>query len=537
MADSRIRIIIADDEQNICEMLKRLIRFDELGLKLVHMSSDGEDLRKKIVECQPEIVITDIHMPVMDGLEVIRWCNENGYKVNFVVLSGYHQFEYAYNALKYKVNDYLLKPVNEDELNETLKRIAEKIREGAAPKDNFAYLHSLHDYFMRSAAHDIIKGRQSSSVFQDVNIINREFMLKLQPGAFRFFYLSVDDRRAEKKVDEQMTSVVEKLRDIAEKRLSLYCYEYINWEQRRGLKCFINYAPNLERDLERELKNLYEEARALVDIFNGMHVTMCIGEAVQNASEIPLAEKCAWNTLFGRFGIGTNRMIWCGQLGNGDLKDRTKEWTKRIQHTWDVLDEDGFCEVIQEIFSMSKSVESTKEYAQFVREIDHIAGACQESFCQKTGLELPDDKNEMRRTYLNDVNSIEEYRDMVIQVYGSQIRECAMMVDKKNLKPIRLACSYVEEHYNEPIKLEDVAEIVNLNPAYFSTLFVKKTGQNFIEYVTLFRIKKACELLSNSDMNINEIADSLGFPDARYFSKLFRKKMGLKPTEYRRIYG
>lgn len=95
----------------------------------------------------------------------------------------------------------------------------------------------------------------------------------------------------------------------------------------------------------------------------------------------------------------------------------------------------------------------------------------------------------------------------------------------------------MEEHYQEAIKLEDVAEIVNLNPAYFSTLFVRKTGQSFTEYVTLFKIKKACELLTNSDMNINEIAGSLGFPDARYFSKLFRKKMGLKPTEYRRIYG
>ena len=537
MANEKIQIIIADDEQNICEMLKRLIRFDELGLTLVHMSSDGEDLRKAIEDYRPEIVITDIHMPVMDGLEVIRWCNENGYKTSFVVLSGYHQFEYAYNALKYKVNDYLLKPVNEDELNETLKRIVEKIREGITPKDNSAYIHSLHEYFMRSAAHDMVKGRQSSSIFLNIDVINREFMLNLQPGTFRFIYLSVDDRRVEKTVDEQVTSVVEKLRDMAEKRLSRYCYEYVSWEQKRGLKCFINYAPGMEKDLERELKNLYEEARALVDIFSGMHVTMCIGAAVLDASDIPYAEKCAWSTLFSRFGIGTNRMIWHEQMGDGEIEERTADWTKRIQHTWDILDEPGFRQVIQDIFSVPRSVEISKKYALFVRDINHIIGACRESFCLKTGLSLSGDKSELRRPYLSDVNSLEEYRDLMVQVYGSQIRECATMVDKKNLKPIRLACSYVEEHYNEPIKLEDVAEIVNLNPAYFSTLFVKKTGQNFTEYVTLFRLKRACELLSHSDMNINEIAASLGFPDARYFSKLFRKKMGLKPTEYRRIYG
>lgn len=537
MANGRIRIIIADDEQNICEMLRRLIRFEELGLELVHMSSDGEDLRAAIVQRRPDIVITDIHMPVLDGLEVIRWCNENGHKTNFVVLSGYHQFEYAYNALKYKVNDYLLKPVNEEELNETLRRIVEKIRKGISPKDNSAYIRSLHDYFMRSVAHDTVKGRESSGVFQSIDVINREFMLNLQPGAFRFIYLSVDDRRAEKTEDEQVTSVVEKLRDMAEKMLFRYCNEHVSWEQKRGLKLFINYAPDLEKELERGLKNFYEEARALVDIFSGMHVTMCIGKAVRESSEIPYAEKCAWNSLFCRFGIGTNRMIWYEQLQDADLEERIKDWTKRILHAWDVLDEEGFIRVIREIFSMPKSVEATKKFALFVREINDVVGSCRESFCQKTGLELTEDRGETRRSYLGDVDSLEEYRDMIIRVYGSQIRECAELVDKKNLKPIRLACSYVEEHYNEPIKLEDVAEVVNLNPAYFSTLFAKKTGQNFTEYVTLFRLKRACELLSHSDMNINEIAATLGFPDSRYFSKLFRKKMGLKPTEYRRIYG
>ena len=169
MANRKIQIIIADDEQNICEMLKQLIRFDEMDMELVHMSNDGEDLKKSIMLYRPDIVITDIRMPVTDGLEVIRWCNENGYKTNFVVLSGYHQFEYAYNALKYKVNDYLLKPVNEDELNETLLRIGEKIRKGSVEKDNMVYIHTVHDYFMRNVAHDVIKGRKTSSTFSNLD--------------------------------------------------------------------------------------------------------------------------------------------------------------------------------------------------------------------------------------------------------------------------------------------------------------------------------------------------------------------------------
>lgn len=214
-----------------------------------------------------------------------------------------------------------------------------------------------------------------------------------------------------------------------------------------------------------------------------------------------------------------------------------KEWETQIRHAWDVLDEEMFANTIYDIFSVPRAVETTKDFAEFVHEIGAIAEEGKESFFQKTGLEAPEDREVSPNPRLDDSDSMEEYRDSLISLYSAQIRECSEMADKKNLKPIRLACSYVESHYNEPIKLEDVAKVVNLNPIYFSTLFARKTGQNFTEYVTLFKLKKACELLADSDMNINEIADSLGFTDARYFSKLFRKKMGLKPTEYRRIYG
>lgn len=534
MENNRIRIVIADDEQNICEMLKRLIRFEELGLELIGMVSNGEDLRKIIVTERPDIVITDIHMPVMDGLEVIRWCNENDYTTNFIVLSGYHQFEYAYNALKYKVKDYLLKPLNEDDLNETLKRIANGIREGDQKQDNSAYIDSLHEHFMKTAPQ--YKNGQKP-VFDTIEGLNQEFMLKIKPGIFRFLYLCVDDLRKEKNENEQLNSIIEKLNDLAEKKLRHCCYEYVFRYKTRAMKVFLNYATERENEVERELKNLYEEAQGLADLFNGMHVTVCVGKPVGESSQIPEASRSAWHVMFCRFGIGTNRLIWYEQLKSADLSMQRKDWETKIQHAWDVLDPSLFSYTIREIFSVPRTVETTKDFAEFIYEIRDIAEEGKEAFFQKTGLETEDDKEESAIPCLDDSDSFEEYRDILISMYETQIRKCSEMTDKKNLKPIRLACSYVERHYNEPIKLEDVAKVVNLNPIYFSTLFAKKTGQNFTEYVTLFKLKKACELLSGSDMNINEIADSLGFTDARYFSKLFRKKMGLKPTEYRKIYG
>ena len=105
---SGIKLIIADDEPFICGMLEKLIEFDALGLELIDCVHDGETMEAKIEELRPDIVLTDISMPRQDGLDVIRKTREKNNSCRFVIISGYKQFEYAYNALKYNVDDYLL---------------------------------------------------------------------------------------------------------------------------------------------------------------------------------------------------------------------------------------------------------------------------------------------------------------------------------------------------------------------------------------------------------------------------------------------
>ena len=534
----RFKIIIADDEQNICEMLKRLIRFDELGLELTALVFDGESLRDAIEKTKPDIVITDIHMPIMDGLEVIRWCNENSYNVSFIVLSGYHQFEYAYNALKYKVNDYLLKPVDEEELNETLKKVIKELNDKAQPKDDSPYIESIHNYFMSNVLRTASEegNDQANLVFHTLESINREYMLKLQPGYFCFCCLCIDDQRIEKSKDEQINSIIKKLLDIIEKRMSGFCFEHICYSGDKYINILLNYKRE-EHDLfEKELKAIYDDAKIFVDVFRGMHITMCVGERTTESHMIPSVYKSCWLAVFARFGLGTNKVIWSERLSNYELGVKPREWTEQIKHTWDILEAKSFDKIINEIFLMPRSMQISKDFASFVFGLGDMLNDCKTSFEQRTGIEL-DGEEEDLVSMMGEADSLEDYKTRLLNIYRARISECSELVEKRSLKPIRLACAYVEEHYKEPIKLEDVARVVNLNPSYFSALFTRKTGQSFNEYVSLYKIKKSCELLSGSNMNINEIADTLGFTDARYFSKLFRKKMGIKPTEYRRIYG
>lgn len=166
-------------------------------------------------------------------------------------------------------------------------------------------------------------------VYDNVDMVNQEFMLKVEPGIFRFLFICVDDLRKDKQGNEQLNSVIEKLKDLAEKKLSHCCFEYVCRARTRSMKIFLNYPSDQEDEVESELKRLYEEAQGLADLFNGMNITVCIGDSMNNPKEIPAAARSAWYTMFCRFGIGTNRLIWYGQLRRADISAQKKNGKRR----------------------------------------------------------------------------------------------------------------------------------------------------------------------------------------------------------------
>ena len=117
------------------------------------------------------------------------------------------------------------------------------------------------------------------------------------------------------------------------------------------------------------------------------------------------------------------------------------------------------------------------------------------------------------------------------------MKEISLEVEKQNIRPVRQVIDYIESNYDKPIKLSDVASEVHLNPVYLSNMFKKETGENFSDFLINYRMGLAKDMLQNTKMNINEIADSVGYSNARHFSKMFKKVVGIRPTEYRKIYG
>lgn len=528
-----VKLLIADDEWNICELFENIIQFEDIGLSLIGTARDGVELCEMIEEKKPDIIITDICMPKKDGLQVIQQCRNNQNNCRFIVISGYRQFEYAYNALKYNVSDYLLKPINEDELNQVLRRLASEIRkekkgEKLPDKDEV-----IKNYFLEN----VLDGDNVGNLTDEYSELNKTYSLKLRSGYFLFFYLKLDDRRENRQLDEQLTSILKKLNRLVRKYLQDACYEILIQERFDALKVLINYDRREESVIEKRLEELFLEGRTITDIFNGLNLTICVGDPFQQLNRAAVAGKTAWTVLFSRLGLGTNQIIYYRQLKEPDIGDKLVRWEKAIIRSWETLDTKLFQATIEEMFLQPQTEMCSYAFATFIPQIKEIADTKKSHFVKQHDVTLQNlDKQEVL-SVINLSVTFEECKEALIQYNCDEIKMLEELVDKKNIRPIRMACEYVQQNIQGNIKMEDVAALVNLSPAYFSSLFTKKMNQTFSDYIIMVRIKKACGYLENSDMKINEIALAVGLNDVRYFSKLFRKKIGIKPTEYRKIYG
>ena len=193
-----LKVLISDDEQNICHLIESMIDWDEMGLTLVGMTHNGMDACQKIDQLQPDIVITDIKMPQMDGLEVIKHTLKQPSAPKFIVISGFSNFQYAYTAIKYGVEDFLIKPLSSEELRGSLEKTILKIMSSRAKlRSDKGHTFQMNEackkvrwIFLASLFNHSIALNQ-----RDIEEVNAEFYFSFEEGLFRPVQLVLDGKR------------------------------------------------------------------------------------------------------------------------------------------------------------------------------------------------------------------------------------------------------------------------------------------------------------------------------------------------------
>ena len=527
---AKLKVVIADDEQLICSMLAKLINWDELGLMLTGHAYDGGELLSLIESEQPDIVITDICMPLMDGLDVIRLAKQRGYPCRFVVISGYRQFDYAYNALKYDVADYLLKPIDAKELNSALEKISEDLRaNGASSQDNTGMLRS---FFMKKAFYDA----ETSDL--SMESLNGTYSLNFRTGLFRFLLVKIDYTDDIKVIYDNLSSLQKKVEETMDRIFGPLCYDILYDRKTDRVEILLNYEREKDREIRQNMPALLLQVKNVTDLFSGLYVTVGIGDEYPELAGAICSRDEAQKAIWARMVLGFQKVIFFGETKDSSqslYQDKMKKLAAEIRHSFETLNVTEFRRFTGELFALPKHIlggatayESLKDLKNAFFDINEklIDGFADVNILAK------ETAYELMMAY-----TMEKYASAFQEKFSGIMEDIMEHTHTQNARPIRQAVTYIEEHYKEHISLEIVANEVTLSPVYFSGMFKREVGQNFSEYVTDYRIRKAKDLLKRSNLSILEISDAVGFKDPKYFSKIFKKAAGITPAEYRKIYG
>ncbi len=533
-----LKVLIADDEQIICQMICKLINWEEKGLKIIGMAHNGLEALKIMEEEQPDIIISDIRMPGYDGLQIVQKGKDMGLNADFVIMSGYKNFEYAHTALNLGVKHYLLKPIDKKELEETIDRILQHRKEASAIVEEKKELEEIASSGKKRIRKHFLSSIIHSSRFsgdRELEELDEKLHCEFENGYFIAFLTKIDSNAP----NYDIKSLLNGIDYLIEKAMEDGEWEYINSYVKTGVVTVVNYQAEQREQVLNIMDKILKLCRLELDKFNGFYVTIGIGEEKDSITDIKATIGEAVAAVKCRLKKGTNRIINYSELNYRQISVEdifTESIRRQFENEIEAMDIQAFIsdfdKVVDDIHTtvnyspvlIFELMEKMKELTIDIWKGNKIQEAVIGDFEQQMQFIL--DCNIREELLLR--NFIETY-----QRYFERVIE-----DKRNTSqlPVRKAKQFINENYMRQITLEEVAEAIELSPAYFSTVFKKEVGINFSDYLISCRIEAAKDRLKNGNLPVSLIAEEVGYVDAKYFSKTFYKLVGLKPTEYRKLY-
>lgn len=510
------KLFIADDEAIIREGIKCLLDYEALGFSITGEASNGETAYQEILSQQPDAVLLDIRMPKMSGLDVIREARAQGFKGKIIILSGYSDFKYAQEAIRYGVQYYLTKPIDEDELQEILLSVKEQL------DADFATENTQEHYRQKAKdtiIHDILSGRADFSSFHPEElqlnadtyqvIIYEKYSHNLSDAAYRFS----DLLRVTNQDNHSYDSFCHDGREI------------ILLKGEFAIQKFNDFLNRYQQE------NRPQKDSPLDTLF------LTYGECVSSLSEVKTSYQQASLLLDRRFfceqeqhTIGWMELPELEKLSfilNDDLKN---SYTEKLFGYLQAFNRNMLAETLQqlqsELYNAADSIESirlflTDLFLQIKERVNHLYNGSNIPFPSNAEII----KSIEERYYLYEiVLYLTELFELVISSIGNSSRE-SVLDD---------ILHYINHNYAGNITLENIAPLFGYNSSYLGKIFSKKMGENFNSYVDHVRIEHSKELLLSSDMKVYSIAEKVGYRNVDYFHIKFKKYVGKSPAEFRK---
>jgi two-component system, response regulator YesN len=536
-----VKVVVLDDEEKVCRLILQLVDWHSMGMEVVGTAYNGIDGLALVEREKPDLVITDIRMPGLDGLELIRQIRECRDGIDFIIVSGYHQFEYAHNAIRYGVEDYLLKPIKKDELIAALHKIAEQNHQRISAKrtnrELTARLESTLEKLRREFFHDCVFS--STAPAADLKVINETYGYHFREGLFQIIMIKIDCPPADYS-EGMVRMIAEKARSASHAFLERFSSDLELHVGECRIHILIGYSESERHEVRKAVKRINDELQVQGSIFEVAQVTIALGRAVEDIGRIAESGRDAETALGQRLFSQTGHLYEeLPPLFPNPCNDLLAVWNREIERACELLDAD---EAVAAANRLVRSVLSQKEctgvlFLDTVREAGHRLFV----LLRNRGEEAGEDLSALERRFEHELDllpDVDAVHDRLCVLIKYLLKSMAESRSQTESRPIREARRYIVDHFHENgISLDQVAEQVGLNPSYFSLMFKRETASGFLEHLTTVRIDYAKELLRSSKQTIAQIASAVGYSDTKYFTRLFRRMVGIKPSEFRKLYG
>lgn len=537
-----MRLLIAEDELWLRKRLVSTIDWSSYGISEVYEAEDGGEALEIALKEKPDIVITDIRMPELSGIDLMKKLNENSIFSKMIVVSGYDDFEYAQGALRMGAINYLLKPVDEEELLDSVKRCVEELKKEKNKETVFDKQSAASEMLMEHIYEDLIfetSEKRTEELLQKLS--RKEIGFPFQSAAVVNMQVREHTFFVNDKVKSDMWSVYQWLR----RNLQEDCYECQYLYMRGSQIVLLLFGDDLEAKfmervenwvqlileaLQKELNiSLFMAAGDVTDDFSGIHRSY---EMAQKKIKEKRAEEKRILALRNQETEQELNTRFDDVYGEYDFKLLIKE----IRNGDSEKAQTELQAILQSSSRRLQSADMMKLQLFYMNFINRIAGACLpecEAYADELAMQCMTVMREL--IYIGSDTIVTEMWDCLRKFVEKLVEVYQENNGKRKHWMIDQVLQYVEENYNTALSTRDIAGRFFMNTSYFSKFFHEQMGCTFSNYLINVRVEKAKMMLTQTNMKLYDIAEAVGYTNVQYFSTIFKEKEGLTPSAFRQM--
>lgn len=534
-----LKVFLVEDETIVREGLKNNIPWQQYGFEFVGEAADGEMALPMIQREKPDVLLTDIKMPFMDGLTLSRIVHQDFPDMKIIIISGHDDFEYAQEAISVGVEQYLLKPITRIKMQKVLSELKTKIELEREQKNyQEQFLDESPEYEQYSRISFFSKLFEGHTSLSDIYDQAAKLSIRIQSPCYNVLLFCLQEKRDRSDIEWNSEEFSYKKEELL--HYFLRYPEYLVFRVNMNtygvlLKGSVEAMYEITQRCVSNVERICMPTREKIDWY------LAVGEPVERISLLPECYEKVNHSFTYRF-ITPNVHILTSQLAETYNKEENADKIHEI-------DAANLDPGILRDFLAKASLEEVEAFVKGY--VSSIGDAVQSKMFQNyllfhvrfTSIAYVESLGCKKQDYIDTIDDIQSLDHMMseeelFERITQMLKKAMLLRDQESehqgKRVLTSALSYIEENYtSETITLNEVASFVNVSANYFSAIFSREMEETFVEYLTQKRMEKAKKLLADSQLHTSEVASLVGYKDAHYFSFVFKKTQGMTPREYR----